>query len=344
MKEKLIFTGTENNKIHVSDTSGLKSALSSAKPGDEIILAPGKYIYEGSTPKGRMFTGEADGTEQQPVVLRSEDKENPAVLSGTDVAKNYVLTITGDYWIVQDIIAENAGKGIIVDNSDHTRIINCEVRNIGQEGIHLRDDSSYCLVESCYVHDTGLTKPGYGEAIYIGSSKSTTGYGYNCDYNTIRNCHLGPNVAAEHVDVKEYTTGTLIEGCVFDGTGISGENSADSFVDLKGNDCILRNSTGYRNGCVNINRAFEMNRLVEGWGQNAYIYNNKAYMDTPTNSLGKKMYFLNSWNCTETVWNNFMAYEDKTLFSVDDPDDKWNYYNCNGLTYGDSSLEESIGR
>ncbi len=125
---------------------------------------------------------------------------------------------------------------------------------------------------------------------------------------------------------------------------MSGENYADSFVDMKGNDCILRNNTGYRNGCTNVNRAFEMNRLVEGWGQNAYIYNNKAYMDTPINSQGKKMYFLNSWNCTETVWNNYIAYEDGELISVDNPDDKWDYYNCNGITYGDSSIEETLGR
>ena len=209
MKEKLILATTANS-IYVTDTAELKEALSQAKPGDDIVLAPGKYVYEGSTPKGRLFVGEADGTEDKPITLRSENPNDLAVLSGIEVSKNYVLTILGDHWIVRDIVAENAGKGIIVDNSCYTKIINCEVRNIGQEGIHLRDDSSYCIVESCYVHDTGLTHPSYGEAVYVGSSKSTTGYGFNCDYNTIRNCRLGPNVTAEHVDVKEYTTGTGI--------------------------------------------------------------------------------------------------------------------------------------
>ncbi len=163
MKEKLILATTANS-IYVTDTAELKEALSQAKPGDDIVLAPGKYVYEGSTPKGRLFVGEADGTEDKPITLRSENPNDPAVLSGIEVSKNYVLTILGDHWIVRDIVAENAGKGIIVDNSCYTKIINCEVRNIGQEGIHLRDDSSYCIVESCYVHDTGLTHPSYGEA------------------------------------------------------------------------------------------------------------------------------------------------------------------------------------
>ena len=221
----------------------------------------------------------------------------------------------------------------MLDNSNHTKIIGCEVYQIGSEGIHFRDNSSYCLAEACLVHDTGVVSPGYGEALYVGSAKSTTGYGYECHYNTIRNCKLGPNVAAEHVDIKEYTIGTIVEGCTFDGTGMSGENSAKSFINAKGNDCIIRNNIGYRNGCTAIQRAFEQNQVVEGWGQNASVYGNQVYMDTATNTWGKKMYFLNAWDCSATVWDNFMAY-DGELFSVDNEEDHWNYYNCNLLTYG----------
>ena len=49
-------------------------------------------------------------------------------------------------------------------------------------------------------------------------------------------------------------------------------------------------------------------------------------------ALRKKMYFLNAWDCSATVWDNFMAYEGE-LFSVDNEDDHWKYYNCNLLTY-----------
>ena len=344
MMRKELVKASQTNIVRVTNTEELKTALANAKPGDEIVLAEGEYVYSGSTPKGRTFTGEADGTETAPIILRSENPDNPSVISGTTLEHNYVLTILGDWWEIRDLKVTNASKGIIVDNSNYTKIINCEVYNIGTEGVHLRDNSSYCLVESCNIHDTGVITPKYGEGVYVGSSKSTTGYGFKCDYNTIRNCKIGPNVGAEHVDVKEYTTGTLIEYCTFDGKGMKGENYADSFVDLKGNDCILRYCTGYRNGETNINRAFEMNKLDEGWGQNAYIYSNKVYMDTAVNSQGKEMVFLNSWNCTETVWDNWMAYEDGELFYCDDEKDRWTYYNCNGLTYGDSSMEADLPR
>lgn len=340
---KIMLLAPKTNVIRVTNTDELKSAMASAKPGDEIVLAPGEYISTSSASTvGYQFLGEADGTEEAPIILRSEDPDSPAVLSGSTIQKQYALAITGDWWVLDNIKVTGSSIGIVLDNSNNTKILNCEVYGTGQEAIHIRDGSSYCLVENTNIHDTGLKTPAYGEGIYVGSSKNATNYDFSCDYNRIRNCTIGPNVTAEHVDVKEYTTGTIIENCTFDGKGMSGENYADSFVDLKGNDCILRYCTGYRNGETNINRAFEMNKLDEGWGQNGYIYGNKVYMDTAVNSLGKNMVILNSWNCTETVWDNYMAYEDGVLFYTDDEKDKWNYYNCNGLTYGDSSLEKDL--
>ena len=290
VKQKLTSIEFPTNQVYVKNTEELKAALENAKAGDEIILAEGEYVYSGDTPKGYMFTGTADGTEEKPIILRSENPDQPAILSGSSTAENYVLSISGDLWEIKDLKVTNA-------------------------------------------QNTGVVSPGYGEAIYVGSAESTTEYGHECHYNTIRNCKLGPNVAAEHVDIKEYTIGTTVENCTFDGTGMSGENYAKSFINIKGNDCIIRNNVGYRNGCTAIQRAFEQNNVVDGWGQNASVYGNQVYMDTATNALGKKMYFLNAWDCSATVWDNFMAY-DGELFSVDHEDDHWNYYNCNLLTYG----------
>lgn len=332
MRRELLSAESQTNKVCVTNTEELKAALENAKAGDEIILAEGEYVYSGATPKGRMFTSAADGTEENPIVIRSENPEMPAIISGSSVSENYAFSIQGDWWEIKDLKITNAQKGIMLDHSNHTKIIGCEVYNIGSEGIHFRDNSSYCLAENCNVHDTGVVSPGSGEGIYVGSAKSTTDYGYECHYNTIRNCRLGPNVAAEHVDIKEYTIGTTVENCTFDGTGMSGENYSKSFVNVKGNDCVIRNNIGYRNGCAAIQRAFEQNNVVDGWGQNASVYGNKVYMDTATNAVGKKMYFLNAWDCSATVWDNFMAY-DGELFSVDNEDDHWDYYNCNLLTY-----------
>ena len=335
----MLVNKAENNIIYVKDSDGLQNAMENAKAGDEIVLASGNYIYNGKVNKGRTFTGTADGTEEKPIILRSENPDSPAVIDGTTTESYYGLTITGDWWTVKDIIVTNSSKGIILDNSNHTQIINCEVCNTGTEGIHIRDGSSYCIVDSCKVHDTGLVNAGYGEGIYIGSAKNTTEYEHACDNNIIRNCELGANISAECIDVKEYTTGNIIEYCTFDGKGCSGENYSKAFVNIKGNDCIVRYCKGYRNNCDKITRAFEQNDVVDGWGQNAFIYGNKVYMDIAKNADGKKMYFLSAWGCSCTVWDNYIAYGGE-LFSVDNPDDHWDYYNSDFVTYGDSSYEK----
>lgn len=333
LKNRILYDRIITSVINVSSTEELKVALENAVPGDNIILAEGDYYYSGTTPKGFMFRSECDGTEDAPITLRSENPDKPAVLHGMKPESGTVLRISGDWWNICNIRVTGGQKGIVLDNSCHSIISGCEVYGTGSEGIHLRDDSSSCVVSDCYVHDTGTVSPGYGEAVYIGSAKNTTGYGFDCSYNTVRSCRLGPNVAAEHVDVKEYTTGTVIENCIFDGKGMSGENSSKSFVNIKGNGCILRNNTGYRNGCDKILRAFEQNMVADGWGQDALVYGNRVYMDVSVGVTGKKMYFLNSWDCTVTVHDNFMAYEDGILFSVDDEKDYRKYYNCNLLTF-----------
>ena len=71
MKQKLISGEVTSNEVYVENTDELKNALKNAKAGDEIILAEGEYVYSGDTPKGYMFTSSADGTEANPIIIRS---------------------------------------------------------------------------------------------------------------------------------------------------------------------------------------------------------------------------------------------------------------------------------
>jgi hypothetical protein len=93
------------------------------------------------------------------------------------------------------------------------------------------------------VHHTGLVMPGYGEAIYWNTDKgSWSTYDPDVSHTTVRNCTLGPYVAAEAVDIKEGASEMIIEYNTFDATGISGSHYADSFVDLKGIRSYIRNN------------------------------------------------------------------------------------------------------
>jgi len=53
-----------------------------------------------------------------------------------------------------------------------------------------------------------------------------------------------------------------------DGTGISGENGGDDFIDAKGNDCVIKNNTVDTKGNSFITDAFQVHAVVTGWGTN----------------------------------------------------------------------------
>lgn len=323
MRAALIEFGTDDSII-VSDISELQNAVKNAKAGDVIKVAPGKYDVSAKAVKS-----EAEGTANSPITLTALDKNDPPVFAGSDTEHGYALHILGDYWILDSLILTNSQKGIVLDNSGHTVIQNCEIHTIGAEAIAIRDGSSYCTVKSCYIHDTGLVSPGYGEGVYIGSSKDKTEFDFKCDHNKVIGCTF-KNVAAEHVDVKEYTTDTEICGCTFYGDGMTGANYAGSFLDLKGNDCYVHDNIGYRNGNPKIVAAFEVHEQAEGWGYHHVFENNTLYMDQPygAENTSRRMYVVDGWFSDFSVKNNLVDYGNGLVPAIGRE-----YYNSDKVTY-----------
>lgn len=259
-----------------STVSCVTTAVANAQPGDIINLA------DGVTFNGK-FTLAANGTAANPITLQTVSSTNRATINAGTTSTGYGLTMTGDYWIVKNVKVTNAKKGIMLDNANYTLIDNVEVYNIGEEGVHYRDGSSYNTIQYSNIHDCGVLTPDYGEGVYVGSDVGKWGtYNAATNYNKIKNNTIGPNVKAEHIDIKEGSTGTIVEYNTFNGTGISGANSADSFMDVKGNNDIIRYNTGYRNNNSIIVNAFEVHQRSAGWGQNADFYGNTVYLDNAT--------------------------------------------------------------
>ena len=319
MRKELV----DESKI-VSNIGELRTAVATAKAGDTIKVAPGLYMI-----KNDKILALSEGTLDEPIILKALDPDNPPQLIGESAENGYILNILGDNWIIDGLVCSYSQKGIVLDNSNHSVIQNCEIYNIGAEAIAIRDGSSYCTVRSCNIHDTGLVSPGYGEGVYIGSSKEKTEFDFKCDHNKVIDC-VFKNVAAEHVDVKEYTTDTEISGCTFYGDGMTGENYAGSFIDLKGNDCYVHDNIGYRNNNKKIVAAFEVHEQVEGWGYHHVFENNTLYMDQPygAENTSRRMYVVDGWFSDFSVKNNKVDYG-KGLVSADSRE----FYNSDNVTY-----------
>jgi preprotein translocase subunit YajC len=248
-------------KIECSTVECIQNAMKNAKPGDEIIIADGVYAptnkVEDNLGKFVRFTSTVNGTAAKPITLRgkSTGAKRPILkVPDNDLYDGAVISINGDYWVFKDLILEQGAKGIMIDNSNFTKIINVKVNNVGEEAIHIRDGSSNCLIDACEVTLTGRgkDKAGFGEAIYIGSDgadHATPGgtnknkYNRDCKNNTVQNCILGPNISAEPMDIKEGTDYTVVKNNTFDATGMTGANFSDSFIDIKGINGFIYNNT-----------------------------------------------------------------------------------------------------
>ncbi len=277
----LAFGALESQAARIDVYSGqeLQRAIQVAVAGDEIVLQPGGYASEATLPlsgfSNAHYFGSANGTAQKPIILRSSSATNRQILHGTTTSKKIGLYITGDYWIIKDIVVTNSAKGIVLDNANNSIIDNVVVHDVGEEAIHLRDNSSNNLVKNSRVYNTGLVSPGTGEAFYVGSHPGSSDgkgyvYGAACHNNVIGGNTIGPGIAAEHIDIKEGTQGTIFEFNTMNGVGISGQNSADSFVDIKGRHAVIRNNKAYRNGESKVKNAFETHSDAD---QNTFIRN-----------------------------------------------------------------------
>jgi hypothetical protein len=271
----------------------IQTAMRNATAGTTILVAPGEYVGLRSTSghSKSHFYSSRSGTASRPIVLKSCDPLRPAVFLGDGPDDgSYVFRLTGDHWLVEDVVVANGTKGIILDNANHNVLRRIEVHSTGDEGIHIRDGSSWNIVEQSRLHDIGLVRPGYGEGIYVGSDSSAA-YEHRVVGNVIRTTAFTGGVGGEHIDIKEGADGTLVEYCAFDGRGISGEHYADSFIDVKGVNSIIHHNVGYRHGNAKIVDAFQVRVMpgVYASGHNNQFHSNTMDIDACAGYLLRAM-------------------------------------------------------
>jgi hypothetical protein len=259
--------------ISVSTPAQLTAALANARPGDTIALSAG--TYEGA------FYATTSGTVSAPITLTGP---GTAVLSnrggGCDPNAPSGLSYCGyglhlnrvAYWRLVGFAVTGSAKGIVLDGSSHNVLDGVQVYGIGDEGVHFRASSSDNVLKNASVHDTGQSQPGFGEGLYFGSAQSNwPKYGEGggpdrSDRNQALNNHFGPNIAAEHIDIKEGTVGGVVSGNTFDARGISGENFADSWVDVKGSGYTLSGNHGSYSGGTTLLDGYQVHQIVSGAG------------------------------------------------------------------------------
>ncbi|WP_230010393.1 right-handed parallel beta-helix repeat-containing protein, partial [Microbacterium sp. Bi128] len=255
--------------VTVATARDLQEALDDATPGASILLRPG--VYPGN------FTAKTSGTADAPIRLCGSPD---AVLDGGRVDDGYVLHLDGvAHWSVAGFGIRNGQKGIMADGVTDTTIENLTVSDIGDEAVHLRAHSSDNMVSDNVIRDTGKRRAKFGEGVYVGTAESNWCDITDCEPDrSDRNVIVGNSISgttAESVDVKEGTTGGRVEGNVFDGAQLA--DDADSWVDIKGNDWIVRGNTGTDSP----GDGYQTHEIVDGWGRGNVFSANVANVNGP---------------------------------------------------------------
>ncbi|MEU1731117.1 malectin domain-containing carbohydrate-binding protein [Streptosporangium sp. NPDC020145] len=268
--------------VAVSTASGLKTALSTALPGDTIRLADGRY------------TGNFKAT----VAARPDARITITGSSGAVLTAGggYGLHLNGaSYWTVTGVTITGGQKGIMIDAAKGVVIDGVTVHDLDMEGVHFRNSSTDGVIRNSTIYDTGNDGRGMGEGVYVGTANTLSD---NSDRIEIAGNTIGPDVGGENVDIKEGTTGARIVGNTFDGGGLTGANYDDSWVDVKGNDVLVQGNVG-RN---TTNNGYETHTQRPGWGCGTVFRDNVSDL---TGATGDRRLAINVTNhapgCETTV-------------------------------------------
>jgi hypothetical protein len=262
--------------VNVNTATQLQNALNAAQPGQIIQIADGYYERSG----GFYANAGIDGTAATPITVIGRRN---AILSTGIITTGYAFSLKGNkYWIIKGFTVTGSKNGCVIDSSKYITIDSICAKKVGQDGIHLRTYSSYCIVKNCYIDSTGLNDYSYGEGIYIGSAYSNWCTYTDCNpdtsnYNQILNNSFGDFVTAENIDIKEGTKYGIVRGNTFNGTGLQGMNGGDSWIDAKGNYYTIENNIGNNS----ILDGFQTHIAQSGWGNYNTFQNNILNVNGP---------------------------------------------------------------
>ncbi|HEY7613102.1 MAG TPA: right-handed parallel beta-helix repeat-containing protein [Gemmatimonadales bacterium] len=258
--------------VPVSTAAELTAALARALPGDLIRLADG--VYTGS------WTITANGTPEKPITICGGSQ---ALLDAASMQERDVITLKASYWVMTGFSITGGLRGIYTERASHNVLDKLEIYGIGQEAVHWRVFSSHNVLRNSRIHDTGLVIAEFGEGVYIGQYRGHWCGSTGCqpdrsDSNQVLDNVIGPNVTAEHVDVKEGTTGGVISGNRFDGEGMpQPQDWIDSWVEINGSGYTVSNNQGTRSP----RDGFQVIVGLNGWGNDNVFTGNVADVRGP---------------------------------------------------------------
>lgn len=219
--------------IDVSDASGLSSALSSAAPGDHIVLADGTYAGD--------FNANVDGTRANPIVIRAANVGG-AVFSDS-------FDIQADWNILDGIEIASTGFARLRRDCRHSRITRCRHDDRdGVRGFNIEEGCDFCRIDHCTVGATSDSGSGSRHGIYVGGGFGDNAYYLLIDHNYVEGATTDLPIGTTPILAAALYGRTHVYKCL-----VAEANDSGS-IELKANDVLVE-------ACTVLGPQYSHNRL-----------------------------------------------------------------------------------
>ncbi|MGI3785443.1 MAG: fibronectin type III domain-containing protein, partial [Janthinobacterium lividum] len=249
--------------VTVSTRAQLLSAISSATAGTVIRLNPGSY--------GANYDISSTGTPDKPIWICGP---RTAVIDNADTTKGYGFRVNqASNLVLAGMTVRNVQKGVAVLYSKAVTVADLRVENIGDEAIHLKNETTDSTVIGNSISTTGLNAAGYGEGVYIGTAQGNWCLYNNCAPDTSDRNLVAFNVitgnTAESIEAKAGTSDGTMWKNTMDGAAITSADT-DSLIQVMGNGWVIAGNTGAHSP----QDAIQVWNTDTDWGLNNIVYGN----------------------------------------------------------------------
>jgi hypothetical protein len=176
-------------------------AVSRISAGDTVYVKSGTY-NENLTISGLVGTAE-----EMTNILAYPGHD--VTLQGNGINTGRIKITASSYLSFDGFKITNYNQGFFIEgNSDHITIRNCVIYSIGQEGIHVKENSSYITLDRNLIYDTDLYIYN-GEGIYIGTG---SGGPHDNTHHVTVSGNIIHDVGDEAIELKPGTHDCIVEG------------------------------------------------------------------------------------------------------------------------------------
>jgi hypothetical protein len=182
----------------------INRAVAQAEPGDVVYVKNGIYNEQ-------VYIEGKHGGESY-ITIQSFPGHSPIIEGdGVDGGRNKILAST--FIKLVGFTIRNLQHGVFVEGSSNIVLANITVYNVGQEGIHIKSNSSFVTLRDSIIHDTGKWKYN-GEGVYIGTSSSQQPKTppYDNTHDVLLKGNKIFNTVDECIEAKEGTYNVTIDG------------------------------------------------------------------------------------------------------------------------------------